>query len=136
MATPRVPVRARLLLLLSGMAALATVLMLLIQDRTLGADLEQAAAARLDKAANAAGLLAASHEVPVIVGYAARVGRGFRYRIEVERIIRPEEWRNRDDPVFWITQEYSRALESAIRKHPEQYLWMHRRWKSRPRDEE
>ena len=82
------------------------------------------------------GLLAASHDVPVIVGYAARIGRGFRYRIEVERIIRPEEWRNREDPVFWITQEYSWALESAIRKHPEQYLWMHRRWKSRPRDEE
>ncbi len=81
------------------------------------------------------GLLAASHEVPVIVGYAARVGRGFRYRIEVERIIRPEEWRNRDDPVLWITQQYSAALESAIRKHPEQYLWMHRRWKSRPKSE-
>ncbi len=40
-----------------------------------------------------------------------------------------------DDPVLWITQEYSRALESAIRKYPEQYLWMHRRWKSRPKSE-
>jgi KDO2-lipid IV(A) lauroyltransferase len=79
------------------------------------------------------GLLAMAKRVPIIVGHAVRVRRGFHYRIGVERIIQPEEWDGRDDPLRWITQEYTAALEAAIRRHPEQYLWVHRRWKHQPR---
>ncbi|MEW6199077.1 MAG: lysophospholipid acyltransferase family protein [Planctomycetota bacterium] len=79
------------------------------------------------------GLLAMAKRVPIIVGHAVRVRRGFHYRIGVERIIQPEEWEHRDDPLRWITQEYTAALEAAIRRHPEQYLWVHRRWKHQPR---
>ena len=81
------------------------------------------------------GLLAMRHDVPIIVGYAARRGRGFHYAVHVERIIRPEEWAERDDSLQWITDEYAAAMERSIRRHPEQYLWVHRRWKSRPRSE-
>ncbi len=81
------------------------------------------------------GLLAMQKRVPVVVGHAARVRRGMHYRLEVERIIQPEEWDTQDDPLRWVTQAFSNAMESAIRRHPEQYLWMHRRWKHRPKDE-
>ncbi len=81
------------------------------------------------------GLLAMQKRVPIIVGYAARVRPGFHYRIAVERIIQPEEWSQRDDPLRWITQTFTGALEAAIRRWPEQYLWVHRRWKHRPKDE-
>jgi len=27
---------------------------------------------------------------------------------------------------------YMQALEAEVREHPEQYLWLHRRFKSRP----
>lgn len=81
------------------------------------------------------GLLAMHHRVPLVVGYAARVRSGFRYRIAVQRIIQPQEWEGRDEPLPWITQTYSHALEAAIRRWPEQYLWVHRRWKTRPKDE-
>jgi Kdo2-lipid IVA lauroyltransferase/acyltransferase len=30
------------------------------------------------------------------------------------------------------TQAVHRALENAIREHPDQWLWIHRRWKTRP----
>ncbi len=82
------------------------------------------------------GLLAMRKRVPIIVGSAARLRRGtFRYRISVHRIIHPAEWDPQDDPLRWITQTFSNALEHAIRLHPEQYLWVHRRWKHRPRNE-
>ena len=81
------------------------------------------------------GLLAMQKRAPVIVGYAARTRRGFHYRIAVERIIQPSEWECQDDPLRWITQTYTSALEAAVRRWPEQYLWVHRRWKHRPKDE-
>ncbi len=81
------------------------------------------------------GLLAMRHRAPLVVGYAVRVSPGLHYRIQVEQIIQPEQWEGCDDPLLWITQTYARALEAGIRRWPEQYLWMHRRWKTRPRDE-
>lgn len=80
-------------------------------------------------------LLAIQHEVPVAVGYARRVAEDFQFEIGVERIIYPREWAEVDDPVMWITQEYTAALERVVRRDPEQYLWVHRRWKHRPRGE-
>jgi len=81
------------------------------------------------------GLLAIRHRVPIIIGYARRTSRRFEYEIGVQRIIRPPEWQGRDDELTWITQEYTRAIEDFVRKAPEQYLWIHRRWKSRPPNE-
>lgn len=31
-----------------------------------------------------------------------------------------------------LTQRYTRLLEGFVRKHPEMYFWVHRRWKTRP----
>jgi Kdo2-lipid IVA lauroyltransferase/acyltransferase len=81
----------------------------------------------------AIGILAMQYEVPVIVGYGMRLEESFKFEIGIQRIIHPEEWENQDDPLRFITQEYSTALENIIRKAPEQYLWTHRRWKHRPK---
>ncbi len=81
------------------------------------------------------GLLAMQQEVPIIVGCARRIGPSLDYEMCVNRIIRPHEWADQDDPLRWITQTFSTALEDLIREAPEQYLWIHRRWKSRPKDE-
>jgi KDO2-lipid IV(A) lauroyltransferase len=37
--------------------------------------------------------------------------------------------------LLWITQTFAHALEAGIRRQPQQYLWIHRRWKSRPKEE-
>jgi KDO2-lipid IV(A) lauroyltransferase len=77
-------------------------------------------------------LLAIRYEVPVLIGYGKRLSDAFDFEIGVQRIIRPAEWAGEDDPVRWITQEYTRELENVVRSAPEQYLWAHRRWKHRP----
>jgi KDO2-lipid IV(A) lauroyltransferase len=81
------------------------------------------------------GLLAMAREVPIIVGYARRLGNRFHFEVGVERVIRPQEWADQPDPLRWITQEFTNAMEASIRRAPEQYLWIHRRWKSRPKEE-
>jgi len=81
------------------------------------------------------GLLAMTADAPIIIGYAHRLNNKFNYEVGVERIIAPDEWRDQDDPLRWITQEYTSAIEASVRRAPEQYLWIHRRWKSRPKGE-
>lgn len=78
-------------------------------------------------------LLAIHHRVPIIVGYARRTSKRFEYELGVNRVIQPEEWAGREDELYWITQAYTRSIEDAVRECPEQYLWIHRRWKSRPK---
>jgi KDO2-lipid IV(A) lauroyltransferase len=81
-------------------------------------------------------LVAMQHDVPVVIGYGRRLDEKYGFEIGIERIIHPEEWADKDDPLRWITQEYTTALEQSIRRAPDQYLWVHRRWKHRPKGEE
>jgi len=79
------------------------------------------------------GLLAMATQSPIVVGYARRRGDDARYDVGVQRIIHPREWAEQKDPLRWITQVYTSAIEEIVREEPEQYLWIHRRWKSHPR---
>jgi KDO2-lipid IV(A) lauroyltransferase len=81
------------------------------------------------------GLLAITNNLPVVVGYSRRLENHFYFEIGVNRIIFPEEWADRDDPLTWITAEYTKAIEEFIRQDPTQYWWLHRRWKHRPKEE-
>ncbi|MDD5011049.1 MAG: hypothetical protein PHQ00_02885 [Phycisphaerae bacterium] len=81
------------------------------------------------------GLLAIQYNLPIGVGVSRRVGDRFFFEIEIERLIMPAEWKDKEDPLLWITQEYTKAFEESIRKDPTQYWWIHRRWKTRPKEE-
>ena len=78
-------------------------------------------------------LLALEHRAPVAVGYARRIGPGFRYEVGCDAVIDPDEWSGTADDVRLLTQRYTAALEAVIRRAPEQYLWLHRRWKHQPK---
>ncbi|MCP4260632.1 MAG: lysophospholipid acyltransferase family protein [Planctomycetes bacterium] len=81
------------------------------------------------------GLLALTYNVPIVVGYSKRIGNRFFFEIGVNRIIFPEEWAEKDNPLEWITAEYTKAIEEFVREDPSQYWWLHRRWKHRPKNE-
>lgn len=55
------------------------------------------------------------------------------YAVEVEDIIEPRDYAGHPEAVRQITERYTAALERLIRRHPEQYFWVHRRWKHQPR---
>lgn len=80
----------------------------------------------------AVALLALEFQVPILVTVMARVGEPMRYQLRFAELIRPEEYDGRPDAARAITQRFSTALEMLIRQAPEQYLWLHRRWKHQP----
>jgi len=81
------------------------------------------------------GLVAMEYQVPIVVGYARRLNDRFHFRMGVQDLIYPEDWADKDDPLRYITQRYTTAIEAFIRQDPSQYWWVHRRWKSRPKGE-
>lgn len=80
----------------------------------------------------AVALLAIEYNVPMIVAGCARIGEPMRYQIQVEDVIDPSEYHVRADAVKAITLRFTQGLERLIRRHPEQYFWLHRRWKHQP----
>jgi len=77
-------------------------------------------------------LLALEYQVPIAVSCTPRVGEPLRYHIVTEEVIFPEEYAGRPDAVKAITQRFTDALERLIRRYPEQYFWLHNRWKHQP----
>jgi KDO2-lipid IV(A) lauroyltransferase len=77
-------------------------------------------------------LLALEYDALVLVGATLRVGRPLRYRVFVADWIDPRDFAGDVDAVKRITQRYTAGLERLVRQHPEQYFWLHRRWKHQP----
>ena len=77
-------------------------------------------------------LLALEYDVLTVVGSAVRVGRPLSYEIVIEDFIEPSEFAAAPDALKRFTQRYTSALERLVRIAPEQYLWLHRRWKHQP----
>jgi Kdo2-lipid IVA lauroyltransferase/acyltransferase len=49
--------------------------------------------------------------------------------------IKLEKTDDKDKDIFRWTEEYQKVLEKIIRDRPEPWMWFHRRWKSRPKEE-
>jgi Kdo2-lipid IVA lauroyltransferase/acyltransferase len=63
---------------------------------------------------------------PLTPMYCTWVSPGM-YRIDIEAPLEPDEG---FEPVEGYTRAINRSLENAIRRAPDQYLWVHNRWKS------
>ena len=77
-------------------------------------------------------LLSLEYQAPIVVIGAARVGTPLQYIVYIEDIILPEDYAQDADAPRSITERHVAALEAMVRRHPEQYFWVHRRWKSQP----
>lgn len=75
-------------------------------------------------------LVARRTGAPVVPMFLVREGRNYRMVIEPEVPLVDTGDKDRDLKVN--TRLYNKALESIIRRYPEQWFWVHRRWKKTP----
>lgn len=68
---------------------------------------------------------------PLLPGVAVRHPRGRHELVIAPRIPAPPAGTAPDDAARLLTQGYTRVFEEFIRRHPDHYFWMHRRWKTR-----
>ncbi|MBM9595237.1 lysophospholipid acyltransferase family protein [Roseitranquillus sediminis] len=66
--------------------------------------------------------LALRHEAPLVPVYAVRQPDGLNFRMLAEAPIPPSD-------AHTMTQALNDSLEAQVRRHPEQWFWIHRRWK-------
>lgn len=66
--------------------------------------------------------------VPVFI----RMNKDLTYHIEVEEPLQLEFTENRERDLIVNTQKCSDVYERVIRQYPEQWVWMHSRWKKQP----
>jgi KDO2-lipid IV(A) lauroyltransferase len=82
----------------------------------------------------AAGDLALRFRPQVVVGTCRRRGPGLGagHEIEVREVPYDPDPADREAESVRITAACTAILEEAIRARPEEWVWMHRRWKTRP----
>lgn len=75
-------------------------------------------------------LLSIAYNRPIVVVTCCRKKGEFQYEGFVSDPIMPGEYTDKKAEIIRLTGEMTRKMESIIRKYPEQYLWMHNRWKT------
>jgi KDO2-lipid IV(A) lauroyltransferase len=71
---------------------------------------------------------------PLVPLFVESLSRG-RYRLKLLRPLAFAPSADRAGDVLKITQICTKMIEEEIRRRPEDWLWVHKRWQSRPADE-
>lgn len=82
-------------------------------------------------------LLAYLGKAKLAVGFCIHQGKG-RYRFYSRILYRfqnKSDFASSKDAAEKLTKLWVSELEKEVRKYPEQYFWVHRRWKTRPPEE-
>jgi KDO2-lipid IV(A) lauroyltransferase len=75
-------------------------------------------------------------DAPIVPIFIVRDGRSARHRVHILPIMQVERsGGDAEADVRLNTQRFSQVFEEMVRRHPEQWLWMHKRWKTRPAGE-
>ena len=73
-------------------------------------------------------LFAMKSKAPVIPVYAYR-DEDLKTHVVFEEEIQVENIEDKDLQIRVMTQKYNDRVESIVRRHREQWMWVHRRWK-------
>ncbi len=69
---------------------------------------------------------------PIIMAFLRRSDRRYRFKISLSKPIQIEKTGDLEKDILNLTQRYTTIIESRIRAHPHEWIWIHRRWKTRP----
>lgn len=75
--------------------------------------------------------MAAQAQAPVVPAFIVR-GAGGHHDVYALPALDPPPDRH-EDTIRAATQTYTRIIEDWVRRYPEQWIWIHRRWRTRPR---
>jgi KDO2-lipid IV(A) lauroyltransferase len=76
-------------------------------------------------------LLSLKYGTPIVVANIYREG-GVHHCVLSDPIL-PDAFKEQPDPVRALTRAYTEKFEECVRQHPEQWFWVHDRWKSAER---
>jgi KDO2-lipid IV(A) lauroyltransferase len=79
--------------------------------------------------------IAMATRAPVVPAFMVREGDTARHRITVLPVMEMAVTRDREECVRENTQRMTAAIEMMIRRYPDHWNWIHRRWKTRPAGE-
>jgi KDO2-lipid IV(A) lauroyltransferase len=74
-------------------------------------------------------------DAAVVPGYAYWDARIEKYRLRFEPSVELIRSGDTERDVLVNTQTFTKVIESIVREHPEQWVWVHARWKTRPKGE-
>jgi KDO2-lipid IV(A) lauroyltransferase len=74
-------------------------------------------------------------DAAVVPGYAIWDESIGKYRLRFEPAVELVRTGETDRDIFVNTQKFAKVIEEIIRKHPEQWVWVHARWKTRRQGE-
>ncbi len=69
---------------------------------------------------------------PIVMIFLRRTDRKYKFKITLSKPIQIERTGNLEKDILSLTQRYTTIIESRIREHPHEWLWMQRRWKTKP----
>ncbi len=71
-------------------------------------------------------------DAPIVPVFIVREGRSARHRVHVLPILQVERTGDPMEDVRRNTERFTAVFEEMVRRHPDHWLWMHKRWKTRP----
>jgi Kdo2-lipid IVA lauroyltransferase/acyltransferase len=74
-------------------------------------------------------------DAAVVPGYAYWDQAIGKYRLRFEPAVELVRTGDTERDIFVNTQKFAKVIESIIRRYPEQWVWVHARWKTRPKGE-
>src|SRR5262249_3383090 len=77
-------------------------------------------------------LFTLANDAPTLFCYARREGGMLKQRMGTDSVLDPLTMPGDMRNVTSITEWYTKQLEHTIRQAPEQYWWLHRRWRDAP----
>ena len=79
--------------------------------------------------------LALHTDAAVVPGYAIWDSAIGKYRLRFEPAVELVRTGETERDIFVNTRKFAKVIEEIIRKYPEQWVWVHARWKTRPKGE-